>query len=389
MTDGDFSKELALAEAVAREAGALLKENFGREQSIEFKGRINLVTEMDRRAEDLIVKRLQAAYPGDDIWAEEGGGRRRGAERAWVVDPLDGTTNYAHEYPVWSVSLALAVGGEPVVGAVYNPLLNDMYSARRGGGSMLNGVRRHVSTTDELESAMLATGFSYDVTTQDDPEKNNIGPFSRFLRRAQAVRRAGSAALAIAKVGVGRTDGFWEGGLHAWDMAAAMCVVVEGGGRVTNYTGGVPALDGRQLVATNGTALHPAMLDILAMREGGAVDGRAGVPSKDGEPPPEWAMRQYVVAFLYKGPNPVEDPEESKKVMKGHLANIQRLHDEGKVILAGPYLSNTDLRGYFLFDTDSVEAARAWCETDPAISAGVFRIDLHPWYSAKGIGIQR
>ena len=389
MTDGSFSKELALAEAVAREAGALLKENFGREQSIEFKGRINLVTEMDRRAEDLIVKRLQAAYPGDDIWAEEGSGRRSGAERAWVVDPLDGTTNYAHEYPVWSVSIALAVGGEPVVGAVYNPLLNDMYSARRGGGAMLNGVRRRVSTADQLESAMLATGFSYDVTTQGDPEKNNIGPFSRFLRRAQAVRRAGSAALAIAKVGVGRTDGFWEGGLHAWDMAAAMCVVVEGGGRVTNYTGGVPALDGRQLVATNGTALHPAMLDILAMREGGAVDGRAGVPSKDGEPPPEWAMRQYVVAFLYKGPNPVDDPEESKKMMKGHLANIQRLHDEGKIILAGPYLSKTDLRGYFLFDTDSVDAAQAWCDTDPAISAGVFRVDLHPWYSAKGIGIQR
>ena len=389
MTDGSFSKELALAEAVAREAGALLKENFGREQSIEFKGRINLVTEMDRRAEDLIVKRLQAAYPGDDIWAEEGSGRRSGAERAWVVDPLDGTTNYAHEYPVWSVSIALAVGGEPVVGAVYNPLLDDMYSARRGGGAMLNGVRRRVSTADQLESAMLATGFSYDVTTQGDPEKNNIGPFSRFLRRAQAVRRAGSAALAIAKVGVGRTDGFWEGGLHAWDMAAAMCVVVEGGGRVTNYTGGVPALDGRQLVATNGTALHPAMLDILAMREGGAVDGRAGVPSKDGEPPPEWAMRQYVVAFLYKGPNPVDDPEESKKMMKGHLANIQRLHDEGKIILAGPYLSKTDLRGYFLFDTDSVDAAQAWCDTDPAISAGVFRVDLHPWYSAKGIGIQR
>ena len=389
MTDGSFSKELALAEAVAREAGALLKENFGREQSIEFKGRINLVTEMDRRAEDLIVKRLQAAYPGDDIWAEEGSGRRSGAERAWVVDPLDGTTNYAHEYPVWSVSIALAVGGEPVVGAVYNPLLDDMYSARRGGGAMLNGVRRRVSTADQLESAMLATGFSYDVTTQGDPEKNNIGPFSRFLRRAQAVRRAGSAALAIAKVGVGRTDGFWEGGLHAWDMAAAMCVVVEGGGRVTNYTGGVPALDGRQLVATNGTALHPAMLDILAMREGGAVDGRAGVPSKDGEPPPEWAMRQYVVAFLYKGPNPVDDPEESKKMMKGHLANIQRLHDEGKIILAGPYLSKTDLRGYFLFDTDSVDAAKAWCDTDPAISAGVFRVDLHPWYSAKGIGIQR
>ena len=393
MTEGDFSKELALAESVAREAGALLKENFGREQSIEFKGRINLVTEMDRRAEDLIVKRLQAAYPGDDIWAEEGSGRRTGAERAWVVDPLDGTTNYAHEYPVWSVSIALAVGGEPVVGAVYNPLLDDMYSARRGGGAMLNGVPRRVSATSTLESAMLATGFSYDVTTQDDPEKNNIGPFSRFLRRAQAVRRAGSAALAIAKVGVGRTDGFWEGGLHAWDMAAAMCVVVEGGGRVTDYGGGIPALEGRHLVATNGTALHLAMLDVLAMRESGA-DGagdasRHGVPSKEGEPPPEWAMRQYVVAFLYRGPNPVEDAEESKKMMKGHLANIQRLHDEGKIILAGPYLSKTDLQGYFLFDTDSLESAQSWCDTDPAVAAGVFRVELHPWYSAKGIGIRR
>ena len=385
----DFSKELALAEAVAREAGALLKENFGRQQEIEYKGRINLVTEMDRRAEDLIVKRLQAAYPGDDVWAEEGSGRQSGAERAWVVDPLDGTTNYAHEYPVCSVSIALEVGGEPVVGAVYNPLLDDMYSARRGGGATLNGVPRRVTTADKLESAMLATGFSYDVTTQDDPEKNNIGPFSRFLRRAQAVRRAGSAALAIAKVGVGRTDGFWEGGLHAWDMAAAMCVVVEGGGRVTNYVGGVPALEGRQLVATNGTGLHAAMLEVLAMRESGAVGDRAGVPSKDGDPPPEWAMRQYVVAFLYRGPNPVDDPEESKKMMKGHLANIQRLHDEGKIILAGPYLSKTDLRGYFLFDTDSVEAAQTWCDTDPAIAAGAFRVDLHPWYSAKGIGIRR
>ena len=390
--DDDFSKELALAESLAREAGALLKENFGREQEIEFKGRINLVTEMDRRAEDLIVKRLQAAYPGDDIWAEEGSGKRTGAERAWVVDPLDGTTNYAHEYPVWSVSIALQARGEVVAGAVYNPLLDDMYSARRGGGAMLNGVRRQVSTADKLESAMLATGFSYDVTTQDDPERNNIGPFSRFLRRAQAVRRAGSAALAIAKVGVGRTDGFWEGGLHAWDMAAAMCVVVEGGGRVTNYDGGVPELEGRQLVATNGTGLHQAMLEVLAMRDGSdAADGSRprGVPSKEGEPPPEWAMRQYVVAFLYTGPNPVEDPEESKRMMKGHLANIQRLHDEGKIILAGPYLSKTDLRGYFLFDTDDVEAAQAWCDSDPAIAAGVFRVDLHPWYSAKGIGIQR
>lgn len=392
--DGDFSRELAFAEALAREAGALLKENFGGKQEIGFKGRINLVTEMDRRSEDLIVKRIQAAYPGDDVWAEEGSGSRTGAERVWVVDPLDGTTNYAHQYPVWSVSIALQRAGQVVVGAVYNPLLDEMYSARRGGGALLNGARRQVTTAEKLESAMLATGFSYDVTTQDDPERNNLGPFSRFLRRAQAVRRAGSAALAIAKVGVGRTDGFWEGGLQAWDMAAAMLVVVEGGGRITNYAGGAPALDGRQLVATNGTALHQAMLEVLAMREGegadgaSARDGRAGVPSKEGDPPPEWAMRQYVVGFLYRGPNPVEDPEESKRMMKGHLANIQRLHEEGKIILAGPYLSKTDLRGYFLFDTDDVEAAQSWCESDPAVAAGVFRVELHPWYSAKGIGIQ-
>jgi myo-inositol-1(or 4)-monophosphatase len=392
MTKGrGFAKEFELAENLAREAGALLKKNFGQAQTIDFKGRINLVTEMDRRSEELIVKRIQAAYPGDDIWAEEGTGTRSGAERVWIVDPLDGTTNYAHEYPVWSVSIALAVAGDVVLGAVYNPLLDEMYSARRGVGAMLNGKPRKVSTADTLESALLATGFSYDVTTQDDPERNNIGPFSRFLRRAQAVRRAGSAALAIAKVGVGRTDGFWEGGLHAWDMAAAMCVVVEGGGRITNYAGGPPALDGRQLVATNGTGLHDAMLEVLAMRDDAAAargGGGAGVPSKDGDPPPEWAMRQYVVGFLYRGPNPVEDPEESKAMMRGHLANIQRLHDEGKIILAGPYLSKTDLRGYFLFDTDSVEAAQGWCDSDPAVEAGVFRVELHPWYSAKGIGIK-
>ena len=259
-----FERELETAEAVAREAGALLKEHFGRAQDVGFKGRIDLVTEMDRRSEDLILRRLRAAFPGDGIRAEEGGGGDAERDRVWIVDPLDGTTNYAHEYPVFSVSIALALEGRPVVGAVYNPLLDDMYSARRGGGALLNGRRRQVTEASDLERSFLATGFSYDVTATD-PERNNLGPFGRFLVRAQAVRRAGSAALAIAKVGVGRTDGFWEGGLHAWDMAAAMVVVEEGGGRVTDYVGGVPDLDGRQLVATNG-AIHEAMLGILAMR---------------------------------------------------------------------------------------------------------------------------
>jgi myo-inositol-1(or 4)-monophosphatase len=261
-----FERELDLAVRVAREAGALLKENFGRPQEIGYKGRIDLVTEMDRRSEDLIVGRLRAAFPADGVWAEESGRDREGAERVWIIDPLDGTVNYAHEYPVFAVSIALHAAGELVVGGVYNPLLDDMYAARLGGGATLNGRARRVTEVDSLERAFLATGFGYDVATEPDPEKNNLGPFARFVCRAQAVRRAGSAALAIAKVGVGRTDGFWEQGLHPWDMAAAMLVVAEGGGRITNFAGDAPALEGRQLVATNGR-IHGPMLETLASQD--------------------------------------------------------------------------------------------------------------------------
>ena len=262
-----FERELDCAVAVAREAGTLLKENFGKQQEIQFKGRIDLVTEMDRRSEDLIISRLRHAFPGDGFLAEERGKESSGAssDRVWVIDPLDGTVNYAHEYPVFSVSIALQVAGELVVGAVYNPLLDDMYAARKGGGAMLNGRQRRVTTVDRLDQAMLATGFGYDVAAEPDPEKNNLAPFARFIKAARAVRRAGSAALAIAKVGVGRTDGFWERGIRPWDMAAGLFVVREGGGTVTDYAGGEPALEGRQLVATNGR-IHDAVISVLSER---------------------------------------------------------------------------------------------------------------------------
>ena len=262
-----FERELDCAVAIAREAGTLLKQNFGKQQDIQYKGRIDPVTEMDRRSEELIIGRLRAAFPGDGFLAEEGGGEKGlgRSDRVWIIDPLDGTVNYSHEYPVFSVSIALQADGDLVVGAVYNPLLDDMYAARRDGGAMLNGRQRRVTTVDTLEKAMLATGFGYDLGTEPDPEKNNLGPFGRFIRAAQAVRRAGSAALAIAKVGVGRTDGFWEGGLRAWDMAAAMVVVAEGGGKLTNYAGKKPGLDERQLVATNGR-IHGQMLSVLSAR---------------------------------------------------------------------------------------------------------------------------
>ena len=374
-------RELSVAIEVAREAGALLKENFGKVQEVDFKGRINLVTEMDRKSERHIVGRLGRAFPGDDVWAEEGGGSRSGAERVWVVDPLDGTTNYAHEYPVFSVSIGLQVAGRMEVGVVYNPLLDEVYAARRGGGATLNGRPRRVTAVDTLERAFLATGFAYDVTATD-PERNNLGPFGRFLVRAQALRRAGSASLAIAKVGVGRTDGFWERGLHAWDMAAALVIVEEGGGRVSDYAGGVPTLDGGELVASNGP-LHGLMLEVLAMRGAGS----AGKPSAEGDPPPEWAMRKYVIGFLFLGPNRQIEEKAANDLQRAHLANIARLHAEGKIILAGPFLDKTDLRGVFLFDVESVEEAQSLCDTDPAIRAGSLRVELHPWYSAKGIGI--
>ncbi|HEY6572537.1 MAG TPA: inositol monophosphatase family protein, partial [Candidatus Eisenbacteria bacterium] len=218
-------KDLALAISLAREAGSLLKRNFGEAQEIDYKGRINLVTRMDHESERLIVGRIHDVHPGDDVVAEEGHGRSGGAERVWIVDPLDGTVNYAHEYPVWSVSIALQVAGRLEVGVVYNPLLEELYAGRRGGGVTLNGKPRRVTTCDTLEKAMVATGFSYDLS--GDHERNNLGPFGRFLLRAQAVRRAGSAALAISKVAVGRTDGFWERNLQPWDMAAAALLVEE------------------------------------------------------------------------------------------------------------------------------------------------------------------
>ncbi|HYQ96205.1 MAG TPA: inositol monophosphatase family protein [Candidatus Eisenbacteria bacterium] len=288
---GPFERELQIAERVAREAGALLKENFGRAQEVQYKGRIDLVTEMDRRSEDLIVGRLRAAFPGDGVWAEESGRDRAGAERVWIIDPLDGTVNYAHEYPVFAVSVALQVAGELVIGAVYNPLLDDMYAARRGGGATLNGRPRHVTEVDSLERAFLATGFGYDVATEPDLEKNNLGPFARFVRAAQAVRRAGSAALAIAKVGVGRTDGFWELGLHPWDMAAAMLVVEEGGGRISNLAGGPPALDGKQLVATNGR-VHGAILEVLGARSVPSTASAGVVTQGSGTAKPDRVARK-------------------------------------------------------------------------------------------------
>jgi uncharacterized protein YciI len=292
---------------------------------------------------------------------------------------------------VFAVSIALQVAGRLRAGVVFNPLLGDVYAAREGGGATLNGRARRVTDVDALGRAFLATGFGYDVSSEPDPERNNLGPFSRFIVRAQAVRRAGSAALAIAKVGVGRTDGFWELGLHAWDMAAAILIVEEGGGRITNARGGPVDLGGRELVASNG-GIHEAMLGVLAARDGrpagSAASGRtaAAVPSESGDPPPPESMRGYVMGLLYRGPISPATAQASEEIHRAHLAAIGRLQREGRIVLVGPFMDGGDLRGICLFNTTSIEEANALFDTDPAVAAGVFRVELHPWYGAKGIG---
>ncbi len=373
-------KDLALALSLAREAGALLKKNFGEAQEIDYKGRINLVTRMDHESERLIVGRIHDAHPGDDVVAEEGHGKSGGAERVWIVDPLDGTVNYAHEYPVWSVSIALQISDRLEVGVVYNPLLEEIYAGRRGGGVTLNGKPRRVTTCDTLEKAMVATGFSYDLS--GDHEKNNLGPFGRFLLRAQAVRRAGSAALAIAKVAVGRTDGFWERNLQPWDMAAAALLVEEAGGRLSDYQGGDGWMEAKQLVATNGP-LHDQVLAVL--HDGPPADW--GLPSLAGDPPPRDQMMVYFVGYLFLGPNRDLSEAEGDRIQREHLAYNRRQRELEHYVLVGPFADGGDPRGQIVMRAESIEAAKAIVAGDPAVLAGVLRVELRPWYAAKGITV--
>ncbi|HET9952016.1 MAG TPA: inositol monophosphatase family protein [Candidatus Eisenbacteria bacterium] len=372
------AQDLTLAIALALEAGELLKKNFGEAQEIDYKGRINLVTRMDHESEEMIVGRIREFHPDDDVVAEEGHGHAGGAERVWIVDPLDGTVNYAHEYPVWSVSIALQVAGRLEVGVVYNPLLDELYAGRRGGGVTLNGRPRRVTTCDSLEKAMLGTGFSYDLS--GDHETNNLAPFGRFLMRAQAVRRAGSAALAIAKVAVGRSDGFWERNLQPWDMAAAALLVEEAGGRLSDYDGGGDWLARKQLVASNGP-LHDPMLSIL--RDGAPTEW--GLPSAEGDPPPRDQMMVYFVGYLFLGPNQGLSEAEGERVQKEHLAYNRRQKLAGRYVLVGPFADREDPRGLIVMKAESIEAAREMMSADPAVRAGVLRVELRPWYAAKGI----
>lgn len=260
-SDTPYSAELALAVAVAREAGDLLRLHQRDILNVRHKGVVDLVTDADLASERLIAGRVLAAYPGDHLLAEEGTENATAdtGDRRWIVDPLDGTTNYAHGYPLYAVSIGLEVNGTPVVGAVYIPMLDEMFAASVGGGATLNDMPIRVSSNEALIDSMLSTGFAYDP----DSRAANYAHWNEFATRAQAVRRDGAAALDLVYVACGRYDGFWEAELSPWDMAAGSLIVTEAGGRLTGYSGEPFDLYARQVVATNGL-IHDDMLAVLA-----------------------------------------------------------------------------------------------------------------------------
>lgn len=245
--------------AAAKTTGLLLKKNIDKVHRIEFKGAIDIVTEMDTKAENLIIKTLKSAFPEHGILTEESQEQKTNSEYRWIIDPLDGTTNYSHGFPVFCVSIALEKNGEIILGVVYNPMLNELFTAEKGKGAYLNNKKIKVSAIAELNKSLLATGFPYDVRTS---EQNNIANFANFAVRAQAIRRAGSAALDMCYVACGRFDGFWELKLKPWDTAAAMLIVNEAGGMVTDFKGKPFSFYSGETLASNGL-IHAGMINIL------------------------------------------------------------------------------------------------------------------------------
>jgi myo-inositol-1(or 4)-monophosphatase len=252
-----MNEYLADLEPIAREAGSLLMSYFDQHIKIEYKGDVDLVTAADRASEKLIVERLQARWPQHGIVGEEGTRTDTGAEFRWYVDPLDGTTNFAHGYPVFCVSIALARRDDELeVGVLYDPTRNELFAAERGNGATLNGNPIQVSKTARLAESILGTGFP----SHKRHKNPNIYFYQQITLRSHGVRRAGSAALDLANVAAGRFDGFWEFNLNPWDTAAGVLIVQEAGGKVTRFDGGPFRLDSREVLATNGL-IHVEVLE--------------------------------------------------------------------------------------------------------------------------------
>ena len=250
-------KEVAVFSA--KSAGDLLLENFGKKQKINYKSDVDLLTEIDKKSEKLIIDIITKNFPGHNILSEESKPTDKKSSYKWIIDPLDGTTNYAHNFPFFCVAIALEIDGEIRLGVVYNPILNELFFAEKGKGAYLNNKKIKVSEIKKITNSLLATGFPYDIK---ESKNNNIKNFINFSLCAQAVRRPGSASLDQCYVAMGRLDGFWELKLNPWDMAAGSLIVKEAGGKVTDFSGKNFSIYKREIVASNGI-IHSDMIDIL------------------------------------------------------------------------------------------------------------------------------
>jgi myo-inositol-1(or 4)-monophosphatase len=243
---------------IARESGALLATYFERRVAFELKGEHDLVTEADRASERLVVERLRSHFPSHSVVAEEGGGHTGTSEYCWYVDPLDGTTNFAHGFPMYNVTMALTQAGQLINGVIFDPMRNEMFSCERGSGAYLNNRRIRVSKVARVEDALVATGFP----SRKRHENVNVHFYYQLAMISHGVRRAGSAALDLAYVASGRLDGFWEFGLKPWDMAAGILLIEEAGGKCSDMRGGPMDLRGPHLLTDNGL-IHQPMLGLF------------------------------------------------------------------------------------------------------------------------------
>lgn len=253
----DFKKTALLA---AEKAGKILIKNLGKVKQIDYKGIVNIVTEIDKLSEKTIIDIILKKFPHHEILAEESKEKYNSSKYKWIIDPLDGTTNYAHGYPVVCISIALEIEGAIMMGLVYDPFRDELFYAEKGKGAYLNNKQIHVSKTDKLIRSLLSTGFAYNVRVT---KNNNLVHFCKFSLMAQGVRRDGSAALDFCYTAMGRFDGFWEMNLSAWDMAAGSLIVEEAGGRITDLKGNNFSIYNKNVVASN-SIIHDEMLGVIA-----------------------------------------------------------------------------------------------------------------------------
>ncbi len=257
----NVDKYLKEAEGIAKKAGKMLRENINTSAEIFFKGAVDLVTDFDNRAQRMIFDHLSACFPDHDFIGEEGLSKNRGEEFRWIIDPLDGTTNYAHGFPIFCVSIALEWKEEIVLGVVYDPMRREMFSAVKEEGAFLNGKKIQVSSIGDLDKSLVATGFPYDLR---ESKVNNIDHFNNFVVRVQAIRRCGSAAMDLCYVACSRFDGFWELKLKPWDVAAGALIVKEAGGKISDFKNGELSIFGNEILATNGL-IYTQMVEVLQL----------------------------------------------------------------------------------------------------------------------------